>query len=581
MKNTIKYLAFTIAISLAFLVGCSEFTEKIDNFNVGVSNTIFEQSAVLELQDYFGDQANIEATDFTVSFSGADADKLVNEAGEFTLTETDGFIQLNVNPNRSTGVKELNFNVEVSGGTYRTKTFPVTLKDTTSYISLAVVNNARIKGANSKTNSATLVNNATTTAVTTETAKVESNTATKVTINSGTIFRDATGNAITGTSVNIEVTNVDDLAEFIDPDYQSEKTFTDQNGATITNKIPVILNRARINMSVGGTSVKEFNQPINVATEIPSGSINSNTGNQVKVGDTFPIYTSDEGSDNWKFHGNGNVIAGATSNTFDVVFSTTHLSDYSIVKFEDKVCEQINWSVVAPNAVGTGEFVVKLEYNYDYGFDGIKPGEFDGDVYLFDIIRMSVLNGKTTKLSVDPRVLNNLAGTNPIDNSLENPERLRNAIYKMIQAGKTSIKLSSLQGQFTYKLKLFFNDTYVGEDFTGFTGAANCEINMNFTAQFNANLKTIAVGIAAKCGKKNFIPDGFPLYVERENGQFSYQGTFKKGFLFLKGFELNKEYTFKILYKGKSYIHKWTFTSTTFRDFNFVVPDGVCDEIGL
>lgn len=581
MKNTIKYLTLTLVVSLTFLVSCSDFLEKIDDFNVGVTNTIFEQSAVIELQDYLGNNDDIINTDFTINFTGPDADKLVNEAGEFIINETDGFIQLNVNPNKSSGVQELNFNLEVSGGSYRAKTFNINLKDTTSYIPLYMVNGAKMKGTSKTSNSATLVNNATTNPVTLETAKADSNTATKVTVSSGTTFKDATGNAITGTDISIDITNVDDLAGSLDPEYQSEKTYIDQNGTTITNMVPVILNRARINMSVGGTSVKEFNKPIDLAIEIPSDSNNPITGNPIQIGDTFPIYTTEENSDNWTFHGNGNVIAGSTSSTFDVVFSTTHLSDYAIMKFEDKECDQITWSVLAPNAVGTGEFVVKLEYNYDYGFDGIKPGEFDGDVYLFDIVRMSVLNGQITNLSVDTGVLNNLAGTNPIDNSLENPERLRVAIYKMIQEGKTSIKLSSLQGQFTYKLKLFFSGFYVGEDFTGFTGASNCEINMNFTSQFTRNLKNINLDVAANCSGKRFVPDGFPIYVERENGKFSYQGVLKKGKVTLKGFELNKEYNFKTVYKGKSYFNKWTFTSENFVDKNYAVPDGACDELGF
>ncbi|WP_189663037.1 hypothetical protein [Polaribacter sp. IC073] len=54
MENTIKYMAFTIAISLAFLVGCNKFTEKIDNFNVSITDAIFEQTAVIELTDLFG-----------------------------------------------------------------------------------------------------------------------------------------------------------------------------------------------------------------------------------------------------------------------------------------------------------------------------------------------------------------------------------------------------------------------------------------------------------------------------------------------------------------------------------------------
>ncbi|MEE9407036.1 MAG: hypothetical protein V3V28_03055 [Polaribacter sp.] len=94
MKNNIKYLTLIVIVSIGFLIGCSEFKDKIDDFNIGITNTVFEQNAILELKDYFGNHEDIINTDFTVSFSGVDADKLVNEAGELVIYETDGFIGL-------------------------------------------------------------------------------------------------------------------------------------------------------------------------------------------------------------------------------------------------------------------------------------------------------------------------------------------------------------------------------------------------------------------------------------------------------------------------------------------------------
>ena len=184
MKNNIKYLTLIVTISLTLLVGCTEFFDKIEDFNVGVSNTVFEQSAVIEIKDYFGNQEDLISTDLKVEFSGTDADKLVNEAGELVIYETDGFIQLNVNPNKSTGVKELNFDVTISGGNYRTETFPVTLKDTVSHVRLSLVDESKIyKGTNTATETVGLTNNTTTEVATVQTDKTTSINKSRVTIN--------------------------------------------------------------------------------------------------------------------------------------------------------------------------------------------------------------------------------------------------------------------------------------------------------------------------------------------------------------------------------------------------------------
>ncbi|WP_189663038.1 hypothetical protein [Polaribacter sp. IC073] len=47
----------------------------------------------------------------------------------------------------------------------------------------------------------------------------------------------------------------------------------------------------------------------------------------------------------------------------------------------------------------------------------------------------------------------------------------------------------------------------------------------------------------------------------------------------LKGFELNKECTFKTLYKGVSFINKWTFNNSTFVAEDFEIPQEVCTAL--
>lgn len=554
MKKYIHTKTVILVFAMIGIVGCTKFFDKIDDFNIGVASTIFEQSAVIKLTDYSGDQADISNTDFTVTFTGADADKLVNEAGEFALTETQGFIQLNVNPNKSIGVKELNFNLTVSGGTYRTATFPISLKDSTSFIQLQMVNEAKMVGTDKTTSTASLTNDATTTTITVATTAAKSTNTSSVTIDAGTQFKDASGALINGGDVKVSLTNVDPIGEIIDPIYRNVKEFKDASGTVISDKTPVLNGRTSITMEIGGKQVKKFDKPIAVVITIPSE--NPTTGNTVQLGDTYPIYTNEEGSKEWTYYATGTVTAGADANTFNVKFNTTHLSSYTLVTFKDdsgSCYSNYTYQITAPNAIGSGVFNIKVKLS-------IKDSNF------------APVTTNLFEITVEKGVIKNIKPYDEFQHAM--------GFYPMqdiIKEGGTYIT----GGYWESTLELYFNDTYLGNDFSGFSTVTNCEFNINLTAQFPANLKDINIDVAANCNGNTLVPDGFPIYVERENGQFSYQGTIKNGKVTLKGFELNKEYNFKTVYKGKSYFHKWTFTSTSFVDKNFSIPDTVCSEIGF
>ncbi|GGG88792.1 hypothetical protein GCM10011416_01410 [Polaribacter pacificus] len=552
MKKYIHKKAVIVAVTILGIIGCTEFVDKIDDFKIGIASTIFDQNGIIQITDYNGNQSDISNTNFNITLSGADADKLVSEAGELDITANQGYIQLNVNPNKSQGVKELNFNLTISGGTYRTATFPITLKDSTSFIQVQMVNEANMVGTDKASGTANLTNNATSAAVTVTTTKAKSTNTSSVTVDTGTQFKDASGAVISGSDVKIALTNVDDLGETLDPIYSGAKEFKDANGAVITNKIPVLNGRTNIVMEVGTKQVKQFDKPITVAITIPSSSKNPATGNTVQIGDTYPIYTNEEGSETWTYHGTGTVAAGSDANTYKVQFTTTHLSNYTLVSFVDKPdCGEFSFDITAPNAAAdfSGTFYLHFSYigphgTYAQGLSTISVA--NKVVSLSNISRTTnfLNSGKFTKADI----LNLIAG-----------ERVN--FYKLLIYGKG--KNNDLSSQIAT--------------------LANCElaINMSTLAANNPDEKNINIDVAANCDGNTLVPDGFPIYVERADGSFSYEGTIKNGKLTLHGFELNKEYNFKSFYKGKSYTHKWTFTSTSYVDKNFSIPDNLCSEIGF
>ena len=557
MKKYIHKKAILLTLAIIAIVGCTKFVDGIDDFKIGVVSEIFEQSAVIELKDYFGNHEDITNTDFTVTFGGADADKLVNEAGEFTIYETDGFIQLNVNPNKSTGVKELNFDVTISGGDYRTETFPVKLTDTVSHVRLSLINESKIyKGTNTVTETVALTNNASTTTTTIKTDKTTSLNKSAITIKTGTQFKDAAGNALAGAALNVEVTNTDAVSQTLQ--FTDNLTFKDVNGAEITDKkAQFIAGKTTITMNVGGTTVKEFNNPINVAIEIPSDATNPITNTRVKLGDDFSVYTSEDDSTAWTYHGIGKIVVGDTTDTFNIAFETTHLSDYAVVSFEDRACHtsEITYNLTATNLPASFSGFLDVTFiNQQLALFNIKP--------LFSVY---IKNGKM--------VWWNTHGNN-YQNDYNKIQRLINSGYPMFVYSLLSV----------YRISVSLNGTQISDNISNNATAANCELAINFNRNLIPNienLKNINIDVASTCNGNAFVPDGFPFYVLRENGQFSYEGTIRKGKMTLNGFELGKEYIFKTVYKGVPILRNWTFDSENFVDHNFKISQAACDALGL
>lgn len=579
MKKYIHKKSIILTLAIIAIVGCTKFVDGIDDFKIGVVSEIFEQSAVIELKDYFGNHEDITNTDFTVTFGGADADKLVNEAGEFTISETDGFIQLNANPNKSTGVKELNFDVTISGGDYRTETFPVKLTDTVSHIRLSLVNESKIyQGTSTATETVTLTNNASTAIVTIKTDKTTSLNKSAVTIKTGTQFKDAAGNALTGSALNVEVTNTDAAGETLQ--ITDNLTFKDINGAEITNKsAQFITGKTSIKMNVGGTSVKTFTTPIDVAIEIPSDLINPANGSVVQLGDDFPIYTSEDDSAAWTYHGVGKVAAGDATNTFNIAFETTHLSDYAVVDFKDIVCNTSNktYNLTATNLPATFSGFLEVEFAFAYGFVGLYT-----PFLKFNLFSVWIQNGKMTNWTV---------GSHSDLTDSKNYVRYFKHISQLINSGNDikSIAEYDCSGRHVTNLGLAqifikLNGVQVRNNISDIATVANNELAINFSRDFIPNidnLKSINIDVASSCNGNAFVPDGFPFYVLRENGQFSYEGTIRKGKMTLNGFELGKEYIFKTIYKGVPLLRNWTFDSENFVDHNFKIPQAACDALGL
>ncbi|GGG88800.1 hypothetical protein GCM10011416_01430 [Polaribacter pacificus] len=645
MKKYIHKKAVIAAVTILGVIGCTEFTEKIEDFNIGVTNAIFEQTAVIELTEVFGNQQDIIDTDFTVVFSGADADKLVSEAGEFEIKENDGFIQLSVNPNKSTGVKELNFNVTISGGDYRKQTYPITLKDTVSYITLDLekvyVPTPIADYSDKKESTNSLNGNTNTNSIIVATTRSKSISKSSIEIKANTIFKDENNNPISGNSLNIELIDISTIGQEDIPN--DIKVFKDENGIEITDKEVLLSNITSINMNVDNVAVKKFDNAIEVAIELPNTTLNPITGAKLKAGDKLPIYTNEDNENDWTYQGEGIVEVSNTAGYFNIKFNTTHLSNFAIVSYNqiypecDNRTLNMDYNSINNLNVEDGSYMVMLEQNivakksnnsnifiyilqskgnnYERGIQYMNKTFTDKNgveyyyikrLIVFDRIDVKngvgqiksrgLLNGENTyftspslssgnyskklrKTIIDPNykpsnnykyVLSEFSDPQDlIDNGLETIGDFTTL------ASKISLYSREISNNYTISHSLISNNNQVS--------VVDCNILVDLSsANYTKpdNLKDINIDVSGSCNGNTIVPDGFPLYYN-VNGSYKYAGTIKNGKMTLRGFELNKEYEFKTVFQGQSYVNKWTFTSTNFKVDNYAIPQSVCDEIGL
>ena len=80
-----------------------------------------------------------------------------------------------------------------------------------------------------------------------------------------------------------------------------------------------------MNVSLGGTEVKNFSTPLPTELMLPATTFNENTGKSIKLGDQIEIWSND--GRNWKFETMANIISNGIGG-LEVKFYITHLSTW-------------------------------------------------------------------------------------------------------------------------------------------------------------------------------------------------------------------------------------------------------------
>lgn len=151
----------------------------------------------------------------------------------------------------------------------------------------------------------------------------------EVTIPAGVVLQDATGVAVTGTSVTLNVTSSADSASALLP--QGLNTAGSDTVATPVGSASVVM------MDENGTKIKKFSQEIEVTVQVPESA-------GVTEGQMLDITSFDEDTGKWTSEGDNKATIGdfnATTKTFPATFMTDHLTIFATTTSQPVCAEDI------------------------------------------------------------------------------------------------------------------------------------------------------------------------------------------------------------------------------------------------
>ncbi|MEY4904311.1 MAG: hypothetical protein RLZZ292_2126 [Bacteroidota bacterium] len=286
-----------------------------------------------------------------VTLSGKDAAKIYALDGFKQLSIENGFISIGVLRKDTLGLANmpLEFMITVKANGYVDGRMNYRVATTNAQIAtLRMINKdpSRIPpGVVIKETSFTVgIDTTTRTEVKLNTGTVNGRTEdAQVLLKQGTKLLDKDGKAVSGTvtatMVSFDATNPESLRSFPGGmNYGGSKDATtgaDVGGGTFTT-----FGFMALSMSVGGTDIKSFSQPLEVSMELNSGIGRSDsTGSALQAGQKIPVWSLNETNGDWQIEGLAGVTTGANGK-LKATFSQSHLSWWNL---DDPTCWYLTW----------------------------------------------------------------------------------------------------------------------------------------------------------------------------------------------------------------------------------------------
>ncbi|WP_256003375.1 hypothetical protein [Pedobacter deserti] len=331
MKNLTKILTFLLAAVCLF----NSCKNPASEMNIIFDADVIKYKATLILKTSTGGSL---PDNVNITVEGPDAAGIYDFSGTKKIYAPAGIVTIGVAPkSEPTATKDLAFDVLITAPGYEDKRIPMTIlfNQFQQIVNVTLLKTLTPSPASTvRSVDAKLSPTGATTdpvIVTTPTSATVEETTT-ITIPAGVTFKDANGNAVTGSTLTARAVNFDPeepaaLALFPGGQLIAPNVQLPTGGTGEAFFLPAGF--ADIQMFVGGVEVKQFSNPIAISIQVDPSFTPRSTSQPIKVGDELSIYSYSPSDGQFKYEGMGEVITDGTGK-LAVSFQTTHLTIFIV-----------------------------------------------------------------------------------------------------------------------------------------------------------------------------------------------------------------------------------------------------------
>ncbi len=175
-----------------------------------------------------------------------------------------------------------------------------------------------------------------------------------VTIPAGVQLRDASGNAVTGTSVSLTVGSADPTSSKISAVLPAGLSA----GSTTSIKKPVGVSNI-VMQDNNGTKIKQFSQEIDVSVSLPVATLAPSGDRTIQTGDQFDVSSNNEDTGKWQSETNKATVGvlNAEGTAYKASFKTDHLTFFTLSRSVPICTQGITVNVTGDTVPSSGLYV--------------------------------------------------------------------------------------------------------------------------------------------------------------------------------------------------------------------------------
>ncbi|MCO7198265.1 hypothetical protein [Pseudoalteromonas sp. OANN1] len=283
-----------------------------------------------------------EPTSNLVNVNGDAITQITTEDGSFTFTVKEG-----ANVGIVTAV--------VAADGYFSKSFDIDLSNEDSAATLEAELALVSKGGDEVVEASVSesVTNATTASPVTA-AAAKGKAGSDVTVPAGVQLRDASGNAVTGTSVSLTVGSADPTSSKISAVLPAGLSA----GSTTSIKKPVGVSNI-VMQDNNGTKIKQFSQEIDVSVSLPVATLAPSGDRTIQTGDQFDVSSNNEDTGKWQSETNKATVGAlnAEGTAYKASFKTDHLTFFTLSRSVPICTQGITVNVTGDTVPSSGLYV--------------------------------------------------------------------------------------------------------------------------------------------------------------------------------------------------------------------------------